>query len=83
MSKERLKNAVIVGIFWGFLIGLQQSSSIIISSLHGLGEFPYLSVLAVAFNIVLAGLLMSAFMTLAIVSLSLFGKRSTRWESST
>lgn len=80
---KKIKLAVIVGVFLGFLIGLQQSSSIIISSLHDLGELPYLSVLAVAFNIVLAGLLMSVLLTLAVSSLSFFPKRSARWKSST
>jgi arylsulfatase len=49
MATNRLTQILSTSIAIGFLIGLQQSSSILVSSLHNLDYFPYLSLVAIAF----------------------------------
>jgi len=65
LKKIKFKTIGLFAIFWGFLIGLQQSSTIIISSIHDLEQFPYLSLVSIGFLIVLAVLLEFVFLFLA------------------
>lgn len=71
MIGKRLSQTISLGVFFGFLIGLQQSSSVIISSLHDLDRFPYLSLVAISFVIILAIFLLTAVLFLATLILSL------------
>jgi len=74
MKFKRFLLAFKIAIFWGILIGFQQASSVIISSLHGDEPFNFRFFTSVSFLVVLACFLIIAYLFSAVFVLSLFKK---------